>query len=83
MFRVDFRPDSDSQLVSVGVKHVRFWTLVGSTLLPKRAVINRSPSSALMQNNGNVAANVRMQTMLSIAFGAVWNVDNDKLKLSY
>lgn len=68
---MDFRPDSDSQLVSVGVKHVRFWTLAGSTLVSKRAVINRSPGSPLVQNNGNVAGNIRMQTMLSIAFGAV------------
>lgn len=55
---VEFRPDSDTQFVSVGVKHMKFWTLAGSALLYKKGVI------------GSVEA-AKMQTMLSVAFGAV------------
>lgn len=55
---VEFRPDSDSQFVSVGIKHIKFWTLVGGSLVYKKGVI------------GSVEDG-RMQTMLSVAFGAV------------
>lgn len=55
---VEFRPDSDTQFVSVGVKHMKFWTLAGSALLYKKGVI------------GSMEA-AKMQTMLSVAFGAV------------
>ncbi|KAF5918030.1 hypothetical protein HPG69_019836 [Diceros bicornis minor] len=58
IFVVEFRPDSDTQFVSVGVKHMKFWTLAGSALLYKKGVI------------GSVEA-AKMQTMLSVAFGAV------------
>uniref|UniRef100_A0A3Q3FEP0 EMAP like 6 n=1 Tax=Labrus bergylta TaxID=56723 RepID=A0A3Q3FEP0_9LABR len=54
---VEFRPDSDSQFVSVGIKHIKFWTLVGGSLVYKKGVI------------GSVEDG-RMQTMLSVAFGA-------------
>ncbi|KAM9313939.1 echinoderm microtubule-associated protein-like 6 [Pholidichthys leucotaenia] len=57
IFVVEFRPDSDSQFVSVGIKHVKFWTLVGGSLMYKKGVI------------GSVEDG-RMQTMLSVAFGA-------------
>lgn len=58
IFVVEFRPDSDTQFVSVGVKHMKFWTLAGSALLYKKGVI------------GSVE-DAKMQTMLSVAFGAV------------
>lgn len=58
IFVAEFRPDSDSQFVSVGVKHVRFWTLAGRALLSKKGLL-----SAL--------EDARMQTMLAVAFGAV------------
>lgn len=58
IFVVEFRPDSDTQFVSVGIKHVKFWTLVGGSLMYKKGVI------------GSVEDG-RMQTMLSVAFGAV------------
>lgn len=58
IFVVEFRPDSDTQFVSVGVKHMKFWTLAGSALLYKKGVI------------GSMEA-AKMQTMLSVAFGAV------------
>lgn len=58
IFVAEFRPDSDSQFVSVGVKHVRFWTLAGRALLSKKGLL-----SAL--------DDARMQTMLAVAFGAV------------
>lgn len=54
----EFRPDSDTQFVSVGVKHVRFWTLAGRALLSKKGVFSSIEDA-------------RMQTMLSVAFGAV------------
>jgi hypothetical protein len=58
IFVVEFRPDSDTQFVSVGVKHMKFWALAGSSLLYKKGVI------------GSMEA-AKMQTMLSVAFGAV------------
>ena len=60
IFHVQFRPDSTNKFVTVGVKHVRFWSLTGSRLLSKRGVVNMSPGS-----------DYRMQTMLSIAFAPV------------
>lgn len=58
IFVVEFRPDSDTQFVSVGVKHMKFWTLAGSALLYKKGVIGSLEDA-------------KMQTMLSVAFGAV------------
>lgn len=55
---VEFRPDSDSQFVSVGIKHVKFWTLAGGALMYKKGVVGTLEDG-------------RMQTMLSVAFGAV------------
>ncbi|KAM3930547.1 echinoderm microtubule-associated protein-like 6 isoform 4-T4 [Leptodactylus fuscus] len=57
IFVAEFRPDSDTQFVSVGVKHIKFWTLAGSALLYKKGIV------------GSVD-NAKMQTMLSVAFGA-------------
>lgn len=58
IFVAEFRPDSDTQFVSVGIKHVRFWTLAGRALLSKKGVLSSIEDA-------------RMQTMLSVAFGAV------------
>lgn len=58
IFVAEFRPDSDTQFVSVGVKHIKFWTLAGSTFLYKKGIV------------GSVD-DAKMQTMLSVAFGAV------------
>uniref|UniRef100_A0A8C4H6J2 EMAP like 6 n=1 Tax=Dicentrarchus labrax TaxID=13489 RepID=A0A8C4H6J2_DICLA len=57
IFVVEFRPDSDSQFVSVGIKHVKFWTLAGGSLMYKKGVVGTVEDG-------------RMQTMLSVAFGA-------------
>ncbi|XP_041958628.1 echinoderm microtubule-associated protein-like 6 [Alosa sapidissima] len=57
IFVAEFRPDSDTQFVSVGVKHIKFWTLVGGSLMYKKGVIGTVEDG-------------RMQTMLSVAFGA-------------
>ncbi|XP_068177719.1 echinoderm microtubule-associated protein-like 6 isoform X2 [Antennarius striatus] len=57
IFVVEFRPDSDTQFVSVGIKHIKFWTLVGASLLYKKGVVGAVEDG-------------RMQTMLSVAFGA-------------
>ncbi|XP_028827800.1 echinoderm microtubule-associated protein-like 6 isoform X1 [Denticeps clupeoides] len=57
IFVVEFRPDSDTQFVSVGIKHIKFWTLVGGSLMYKKGVIGAVEDG-------------RMQTMLSVAFGA-------------
>ncbi|KAM6956797.1 echinoderm microtubule-associated protein-like 6 [Aplochiton taeniatus] len=57
IFVVEFRPDSDSQFVSVGIKHIKFWTLAGGSLMYKKGAL------------GSVE-DARMQTMLSVAFGA-------------
>ncbi|XP_010771608.1 echinoderm microtubule-associated protein-like 6 [Notothenia coriiceps] len=58
IFVVEFRPDSDSQFVSVGIKHVKFWTLAGGALMYRKGVVG-------------TVEDARMQTMLSVAFGAV------------
>lgn len=58
VFVVEFRPDSDSQFVSVGVKHVKFWTLAGGSLMYRKGVLGSLEGA-------------RMQSMLSVAFGAV------------
>ncbi|XP_012495852.1 PREDICTED: echinoderm microtubule-associated protein-like 5 [Propithecus coquereli] len=57
IFVAEFRPDSDTQFVSVGVKHVKFWTLVGRALLSKKGLLS-------------TLQDARMQTMLAVAFGA-------------
>ncbi|MBN3275586.1 EMAL6 protein, partial [Polyodon spathula] len=57
IFVVEFRPDSDSQFVSVGIKHIKFWTLAGGALMYKKGAICS-------------VEDARMQTMLSVAFGA-------------
>lgn len=63
IFVAEFRPDSDTQFVSVGVKHVRFWTLAGRALLSKKGLLSSIEDA-------------RMQTMLSVAFGAVCTLIN-------
>lgn len=62
IFQAEFRPDSDSQFVTVGVKHVKFWMITGSQLVGKKGVIGHIE---------NVSTQPKMQTMLSIAFSAV------------
>ncbi|XP_032820802.2 echinoderm microtubule-associated protein-like 6 isoform X1 [Petromyzon marinus] len=57
VFAAEFRPDSDSQLVTAGVKSVKFWTLAGGVLLAKKGVLGPVEGA-------------RVQTMLSLAFGA-------------
>ncbi|CAH1792746.1 unnamed protein product [Owenia fusiformis] len=61
IFHAEFRPDSDSAFVTVGVKHVKFWTIAGGELIGKKG---------LLANVGEGDEEVKMQTMLSIAFGA-------------
>ena len=58
IFVAQFLPDSSCKFVSCGVKHVRFWSLVGTQLTSKRGHI---PTTL----------NTRMQTMLSLAFAPV------------
>ena len=66
IFLAEFRPDSDNSFVTVGVKHVMFWTVAGSQILGKRGLLNTA---------GQNTQDAKMQTMLSIAFGAVsWDV---------
>ena len=67
-----FRPDSDSQFVTCGVKHVKFWTLAGGQLVGKRGVVTTPVGE-------DSAAQLRMQTMLSVAFGAVSSVREVKV----
>lgn len=58
IFIGQFRPDSDTHFVTVGVRHVKFWTVAGGQLLGQRGVIPQSTSAQL-------------QTMLSVAFAPV------------
>lgn len=64
IFHAEFRPDSDTQFVSVGVKHVKFWVIAGGQLMGKRGVLTDVGGSANAQ---------KMHTMLSLAFGPVWH----------
>ncbi|KAK7103893.1 echinoderm microtubule-associated protein-like 6 [Littorina saxatilis] len=64
IFRAEFRPDSDTQFVSVGVKHVKFWSVAGSQLMGKRGILGKVDMPA------GAASPQKMQTMLSLAFGA-------------
>lgn len=61
IFRAMFRPDSDTVIVSVGFKHVKFWNVAGSELIKKRGVLT---SSVLTKDKLK-----KMPTMLSLAFG--------------
>ncbi len=58
IFIAQFRPDSTTKFVSCGVKHVRFWNLVGTQLVNKKGNIPKT-------------LDVSMQTMLSLAFAPV------------
>ena len=64
IFVAEFRPDSDVKFVTCGVQHVKFWTLTGNQLVGQRG---------LLGGNGRDVSEdaVKMQTMLSVAFGAV------------
>eukprot|EP00055_Hartaetosiga_balthica_P012061 m.57177 g.57177 ORF g.57177 m.57177 type:complete len:1939 (+) comp7823_c0_seq2:90-5906(+) len=56
LFVVAFRPDSDVEFVTAGIKHIKFWTLTGSSLLSQRG-----HTSGPMKK--------KMTTMLGIGFG--------------
>lgn len=64
IFRALFRPNSDTEFVTAGVKHLKFWSVAGNTLVDKKAIITKTA-------DGKRSA--KMQTMLSIAFGPVGN----------
>ena len=49
------RPESEVEFVTCGVKHIKFWSVVGNQMVARRGVFNRANSK---------------QTMLSVAFGA-------------
>ena len=51
--------------MTVGVKHVKFWSVAGGQLMGKRGILGKvdMPTGA--------ASPHKMQTMLSLAFGAV------------
>ncbi len=62
IFRALFRPNSDTHFVTAGVKHLKFWSVAGNTLVEKKAVITKTADGK---------RSTKMQTMLSIAFGPV------------
>ena len=64
IFVAEFRPDSDTKFVTCGVKHVMFWALAGGQLVGKRGVLTQPEGD-------NTETTLKMQTMLSVAFGAV------------
>ena len=63
IFRCMFRPDSDSVFVTVGFKHVKFWSVAGSELVKRRGVLTDWNQTGIKVK--------KMPTMLSIAFGQV------------
>ena len=67
IFVAEFRPDSDVKFVTCGVKHVMFWNLTGGQLVGKRGVLTNPEG----YESETVA---KLQTMLSVAFGAVSHV---------
>jgi hypothetical protein len=62
VFRALFRPNSETHFVSAGVKHLKFWSVAGNTLVEKKAVMTTTTDGK---------RSTKMQTMLSIAFGPV------------
>ncbi|CAF1944366.1 unnamed protein product [Rotaria magnacalcarata] len=60
IFRALFRPNSEVHFVTAGVKHLKFWSVAGNTLVEKKAVITKTTDGK---------RSTKMQTMLSIAFG--------------
>ena len=62
IFHAECRPDSDTSFVTVGVKHLKFWSVTGGQLVAKKGLLAEVP---------DVAEKPKMQTMLSLAFGAV------------
>ena len=62
IFRCEFRPDNETQLVSVGVRHLRFWQVAGTQMVPKRGVV-------VQKDRHSSTEKTRIPTMLSIAFG--------------
>ena len=58
-----FRPDSDTVFVSVGFKHVKFWSVAGSELIKRKAVLTDWEKTGISLK--------KMPTMLSVAFGQV------------
>ncbi|CAF0889090.1 unnamed protein product [Brachionus calyciflorus] len=61
IFRAMFRPDSSTVFVSVGFKHVKFWSLAGSELIKRKGVLTDWNSTGKKLK--------KMPTMLSIGFG--------------
>ena len=61
IFKAAFRPDSDTQFVSVGFKHIRFWSVAGSQLINKKGVMDEIGSNV----------KTKMPTLLSIGFAPV------------
>ena len=60
VFQARFRPDSTNKFVTIGIRHIKFWSLAGAKLLVKRAT---------MSVRGG--ASYKLQTMLSLAFAPV------------
>lgn len=60
IFQACFRPDSTNKFVTIGIRHVKFWSLAGSKLLGKRATMS------VRGGEGH-----KLQTMLSLAFAPV------------
>ncbi|EGD80929.1 hypothetical protein PTSG_01512 [Salpingoeca rosetta] len=54
IFVASFRPDSDVEFVTAGIKHLHFWTITGSSVIHKRGI---------------TGPNIKMTTMLGVAFG--------------
>ena len=74
IFRAMFRPDSDTVFVTVGYKHVSFWSVAGCELLKRKAVFTDWNATGMKLK--------KMPTMLSIAFGQVKkNQNKNYLKL--
>lgn len=63
IFRAVFRPDSDTVFVSVGFKHAKFWSVAGSELIKRKAVLTDWDLTGRKLK--------KMPTMLSIGFGQV------------
>lgn len=54
IFVAEFRPESDVNFVTCGVKHIKFWSVVGNQMVARRGVFDKVNPK---------------QTMLSVAFG--------------
>ena len=50
IFDVQFNPHAPGSLVTCGVKHIKFWTLCGNTLMGKKGIFGKKGQEFVFHN---------------------------------